>query len=79
MEQENVIKTLTRETKKLFYGYKERLLPTSFLFVGSSGVGKTSLAKVISETTKYKFYKIPTHFGLLHNHLLIKNQWYHLH
>lgn len=31
---------------------------TSLILWGPPGCGKTSLAKVISETTKYKFYKI---------------------
>ena len=31
---------------------------TSLILFGPPGCGKTSLAKVISETTKYKFYKI---------------------
>ena len=31
---------------------------SSLILFGSPGCGKTSLAKVISETTKYKFYKI---------------------
>ena len=31
---------------------------SSIILFGPPGCGKTSLAKVISETTKYKFYKI---------------------
>ena len=31
---------------------------SSLILFGPPGCGKTSLAKVISETTKYKFYKI---------------------
>lgn len=47
--QENVIKTLVNVTKKLQLGYKKNDLPTSFLFVGSSGVGKTCLVKEYSK------------------------------
>ena len=37
---------------------------SSIILFGPPGCGKTSLAKVISETTKYKFYKINMLFFL---------------
>ena len=43
--------------KILYRTIKEDRLSSLILF-GPPGCGKTSLAKVISETTKYKFYKI---------------------
>jgi len=42
--QEEVIEKLCEITKRLRYGYSS-LKPTSFLFVGPTGVGKTLLAK----------------------------------
>ena len=45
------------ERKLLYRTIKADRLSSIILF-GPPGCGKTSLAKVISETTKYKFYKI---------------------
>ena len=42
---------------------------SSIILFGPPGCGKTSLARVISETTKYKFYKI--HQGKVY-YLLMK-------
>lgn len=51
--------------KNMFYGKDKILYRTiradrlsSIILFGPPGCGKTSLARVISETTKYKFYKI---------------------
>ena len=51
--------------KNMFYGKDKILYRTikadrlsSIIFFGPPGCGKTSLARVISQTTKYKFYKI---------------------
>ncbi len=43
--QEEGINELLNVTKKIKYGYKKNNKPYSFLFVGSTGVGKTLLAK----------------------------------
>lgn len=53
MGQEHVL----GEGKLLYRTIKADRLSSIILF-GPPGCGKTSLAKVISETTKYKFYKI---------------------
>ena len=45
------------KTKLLYRTIKADRLSSIILF-GPPGCGKTSLARVISETTKYKFYKI---------------------
>lgn len=49
----------------MYYGKDKILYRTikadrlsSIILFGPPGCGKTSLARVISETTKYKFYKI---------------------
>ena len=51
--------------KNMFYGKDKILYRTikadrlsSIILFGPPGCGKTSLARVISQTTKYKFYKI---------------------
>ena len=49
------------EGKILYRTIKADRLSSIILF-GPPGCGKTSLAKVISETTKYKFYKIKNRF-----------------
>ncbi len=43
--QEEAIKTLVKETKKLKLGLKIKEKPISFLFTGKSGIGKTELVK----------------------------------
>lgn len=50
--QEDAIHQLCQETKKIRLGFKRNNKPTSFLFVGPSGVGKTLLVK---EYTKILF------------------------
>ncbi len=43
--QDDAINKIYNITKKIRYGYKKDCIPYSFLFVGSTGVGKTLLAK----------------------------------
>ncbi len=43
--QKDVIHKLLKGTKKMFYHYREIEKPLSFLFVGSTGIGKTYLAR----------------------------------
>ena len=43
--QNQAIEKLCLETKKIQLGYKKDTIPLSFLFVGSTGVGKTLLVK----------------------------------
>ena len=43
--QDEAIHKLCQETKKIRLGFKRKRAPSSFLFVGSSGVGKTLLVK----------------------------------
>ena len=47
--QNDVIQKLVRVTKKIRLGYQNNNVPYSFLFVGSSGVGKTYLVKEYSK------------------------------
>lgn len=46
--QDQAVMQLVNFTKKMQLGYKDGIHPTSFLFVGSTGVGKTMLAKEYS-------------------------------
>ena len=41
---------------------------SSIILFGPPGCGKTSLARVISETTKYKFYKIKFTFYTIYTY-----------
>ena len=51
--------TRTRSGKdKILYRTIKADRLSSIILFGPPGCGKTSLAKVISETTKYKFYKL---------------------
>ena len=56
--QDNVISILCYETKKIKLGLKNSKKPTSFLFVGNSGVGKTELAKVYANELKMNLVRI---------------------
>ena len=47
--QNQAIEKLCLETKKVQLGYKKDTIPLSFLFVGSTGVGKTLLVKKYNE------------------------------
>lgn len=47
--QSEIIEKLVQVTKKIKLGYKKNTVPYSFLFVGSSGVGKTYLVKEYSK------------------------------
>ena len=47
--QSEVIEKLVQVTKKIKLGYKKNNVPYSFLFVGSSGIGKTYLVKEYSK------------------------------
>lgn len=47
--QEEIIDKLIKVTKRIKLGYKREQKPYSFLFCGSTGVGKTSLAKIFGE------------------------------
>ena len=47
--QNEVIEKLVQVTKKIKLGYKKSNVPYSFLFVGSSGIGKTYLVKEYSK------------------------------
>lgn len=47
--QKEVIEKLVQVTKKIKLGYKKSNVPYSFLFVGSSGIGKTYLVKEYSK------------------------------
>lgn len=47
--QDNIIDELCFETKRKLYGLKYNNRPLSFLFVGSSGVGKTYMAELYNE------------------------------
>lgn len=51
--QDNIIHDITKITKKIMLGFKNDL-PSSFLFLGKSGVGKTMLVKEYS-----KYLNIP--------------------
>ena len=46
--QDQAVMQLVNFTKKMQLGYKDGIHPTSFLFVGPTGVGKTMLAKEYS-------------------------------
>ena len=52
--QDEVIEKIVQVTKKIRLGYQNNNVPYSFLFVGSSGVGKTYLVKEYS-----KYLEIP--------------------
>ncbi len=47
--QENAINKIIKGTKTILYNYKTRCKPLSFLFIGSTGTGKTYLAKKYSD------------------------------
>ena len=56
--QDEVIKKICSETYKIKLGYKDSNRPTSFLFVGSSGVGKTELVKKYSNILNMNLIRI---------------------
>ena len=56
--QKDAINVLTKETKKIKLGLKKDNKPTSFLFIGKSGVGKTLLAKEYSKLLKMHLIRI---------------------
>ena len=56
--QENAINLLCKETKKIKLGLKDNNKPTSFLFIGKSGVGKTMLAKEYSNILNMNLIRI---------------------
>lgn len=47
--QEKAIQQVIKGTKRMLYNYRNTEKPLSFLFVGSTGIGKTYLAKVYSD------------------------------
>ncbi|BED91998.1 MAG: ATP-dependent Clp protease ATP-binding subunit [Candidatus Improbicoccus pseudotrichonymphae] len=47
--QDNAIKIICSAIKRNRTGTNPKMLPTSFLFVGSTGVGKTELAKILAD------------------------------
>ena len=56
--QDAAIKILGDETKKLKLGLKTSSKPVSFLFTGSSGVGKTMLAKTYAKVLKMPLIRL---------------------
>ena len=55
--QDEVIKDIAKITKKMMLGYKNDL-PSSFLFTGRSGVGKTLLVKEYSDYLKIPLIRL---------------------
>lgn len=47
--QDNIIKQLSKDIKRIKLGYKNTSKPVSYLFVGPTGVGKTLLAKELNK------------------------------
>ena len=47
--QNNIIKQLSKDIKRIKLGYKNTSKPVSYLFVGPTGVGKTLLAKELNK------------------------------
>lgn len=56
--QDEAIKIICDETKKIKLGLKEFKKPISFMFTGSSGVGKTELAKIYSKLLNINLIRI---------------------
>ncbi len=56
--QEEAIKTLSMETKRIKLGLKDGNRPTSFLFTGKSGVGKTKLVKEYANFLKMHLIRL---------------------
>ena len=56
--QENAIRTLCFETKKIKLGLKNKNKPVSFLFTGKSGVGKTELVKLYAKTLNMNLIRL---------------------